>query len=83
MTKARTRPVVGSKDIDSGKIDWHASFDPGGAYQTLCGLSLNDDQFELQLPVGSQKITFRDCARVFSGVRNLFRISDFDERSTK
>lgn len=38
--------VVGAKDKETGGIEWHASASSVGNYHTLCGLSLDDDQFD-------------------------------------
>jgi hypothetical protein len=69
--------IIGSKDVATEEIIYHASCDPSGNYDTLCGVSLSDDMFEPVHPSRGQKITCDHCYRIWLESRR-YKASDFD-----
>jgi hypothetical protein len=59
-----------------GGIVTHASVDPGGCYDTLCGCSASDDEFEQVKTPRGQRIDCAQCAATFRLART-FNARDF------
>lgn len=68
--------IVGVRQIDTGEVTWHADADPGGNYDTLCGLSLTDDEMEGVQAARGQKIDCANCFGIWTEARK-FRRSNF------
>ena len=62
----RQRPVIGARPVDGGPTEWHGASGDGN-YQTLCGLSLDDDLFEAVQ--GNQRITCPQCRATWLAAR--------------
>ena len=69
----RQRPVIGARPVEGGPTEWHGQASVGN-YQTLCGLSLDDDLFAA-VP-GNHRITCPQCRATWLAARSI-RAVDF------
>ena len=72
--------VIGSKEVETGEIVFHAKAAIPGDYPTLCGVSLNDSMFEEVEAKDTQKITCTHCWALFNAAKN-FKVSDFSKKA--
>lgn len=70
---ANKHGAIGVIDVESGRLTVCASADPGGAYHTLCGISLNDDQFEPYGIADETLINCKDCRAIWDICRTFNR----------
>jgi hypothetical protein len=70
--------IIGAKNIpDNGEVSWHCHADNGAGYDTLCGLSLYEDDF-ISAVVASkgQKCDCAMCYQTWQAA-SVFRKKDF------
>lgn len=64
----RQRHVVGARPTCGGPVEWHArGGGAGGGDYTLCGVSVDGDQFALV--EGNNRITCRECRATWLAAR--------------
>ncbi len=61
---------------NDGTTEVHARANPGGTYDTLCGLSTSDDLFHEVIGVSSSPIACLSCYMVYQEAKR-FKESDF------
>ena len=66
---------IAVRSLAEGCVTIHADADPGGNYGTLCGLSLDDDEFEVVDTPERARINCAHCHRVWVTAR-AFKAED-------
>lgn len=68
--------AIGAKSLETGEVSIHCDADPGGAYQTLCGLSIDGDLYEFHPISNRSRVNCPQCFSVWKEARR-FRAEDF------
>ena len=68
-------PIVSTRCVESEQVVHHMNGGAVSNYGTLCGVSIDDDQFELIESLPGQKVTCKHCATIWVEARR-YRASD-------